>query len=401
MAKNPNKEQMSASDHNLILLETDKLEQHLDASIKMGTNVGIFGRRGSGKTEIAKQRIKENKCKELYLNLSMLERVDFSGYPRIFSAKESDFVSFILPEFFKDLVSEDPNAPDVVALLDEVDKAPHDLNAPLLEFTQFKSINGRKLPKLRAVIMTGNLIAEGGQRPSLPLLDRTEKYIINPSVEKWLNWAGKTNSIHPSIVAYIADNNNSLYGALNTEDNYADPSPRGWFNASKILKEGEELNLPTDILLKKVSGCVGKQIGMQYEMYYNYYQKLLPLVDKIFTKTKAKKEFQDMMKQYNSLNPSEKFVALMITCSRFSNNLDKLVSVNKTAAQLQKEGKTPDYILSVGEFISQDSVQIENVLVAIRSQITADRFQHHSLDEFPVWDKTLDKIHVSLNGSST
>jgi len=392
------KQDMVASDHNMITVETDKLEKHLSATIEMGGNVGVFGRRGSGKTEIARQRIALGNYKEVYLNLSMLERVDLGGYPNLFSGKDNNFVNFILPDFYKPLVDETSGAPEVVALLDEVDKAPFDLNAPLLEFTQFRSINGRKLPKLKAVIMTGNLIAEGGARPSLPLLDRAEKYLIQPSVDKWLAWAGKTNTIHPSITAFLSDNNTELFGAVNAEDNYADPSPRGWANASKLLFKGEELGLNDDIMIDKVSGCVGKQTGMKYKMYYQHYRKLLPLVDKIFNKTKNKKEFDSIIKSYSQLNPSEKFVALMIMCSRFSNNLDKLESEGKFAVQLLNSDKVPEYITTVGEFMVHDSVQIENVLISIRTQLTADRLSKHSLDDFPVWDKILDKIDVSLNG---
>src|SRR5208282_4961589 len=118
-------------------------------------------RRGSGKTIIGKTSIKESGCKEIYMNLSTMERPDMGGYPNFFAAKQDrHFVDFLLPYWYQDLIEGDTPC---VALLDEVDKAEAALWAPLLEFTQFHTINGNKLPNLRAVIMTGNLQSEGGQ----------------------------------------------------------------------------------------------------------------------------------------------------------------------------------------------------------------------------------------------
>ena len=160
---------MVTSDFNMQKLKTKELSEHIEASIKMGGNLAVFGRRGSGKTAIAKQEIKRAGLHEVYINLSVLERVDMGGYPNIMaSSQQKKFVDFLLPQFYQPMMD---GKKGVVALLDEVDKADPSLWAPLLEFTQFRSINHQTLPHLQAVIMTGNLISEGGSRPSLPLLD--------------------------------------------------------------------------------------------------------------------------------------------------------------------------------------------------------------------------------------
>ena len=373
MAKNDN-QKMTTSDFNLEKLSTSDLSAHIAGTIGIGGNIAIFGRRGTGKTEISKYEIKKADAHEVYLNLSVLERVDMGGYPNIMAAQQKKkFVDFLLPQFYEKML--DGNQP-VVALLDEVDKAEPSLWAPLLEFTQFHSINGRKLENLKAVIMTGNLISEGGARPSLPLLDRSEKYLVEADATSWLNWAGKQGGIHPSITSYIHDNSLDLFGSVDPGDCYADPSPRGWARASDILHRGEKLHWSTELLNKKVSGCIGKSAGIKYRCYYEHYQQLLPMVEDIFKGI-------DVLNRYKTLEPTKQLVACMITCSRFASQLDRLATAGK-------QNEQPDSTPFVGRFLS--SVGSENSLVSVRSQIQLDRIIPFNLDEHPDWSKFISKI---------
>lgn len=366
---------MASSDFNLEKLNTKDLSEHIAASIQVGGNIAIFGRRGTGKTEISKQEIKKADYHEVYINLSVLERVDLGGYPNIMAVQQQKkFVDFLLPQFYEPMFE---NKRGVVALLDEVDKADPSLWAPLLEFTQFKSINGRPIPMLKAVIMTGNLISEGGARPSLPLLDRAEKYLVEADASSWLEWAGRSGHIHPSITAYITDHPKDLFGAVDPEDRYADPSPRGWARASEILYKGEDRNWNTDLLNKKVCGCVGKDAGIKYSNYYEHYQQLLPMIEEVY-------QGKDVSSRYNVLEPTKKLVACMITCARLANQLDG-----------SKPEEPPVSIKHVGKFLQKASY--ENVLVSVRSQITIDRLVKFNLDEHPDWEQVLNKINKSVD----
>jgi len=367
---------MTTSDFNLEKLNTKDLSEHVGASIQVGGNIAIFGRRGTGKTEISKQEIKKAGMKEVYINLSVMERVDLGGYPDIMaSARQKQFVDFLLPQFYEPMIE---GKKGVVALLDEVDKADPSLWAPLLEFTQFRSINGRKLDNLQAIVMTGNLISEGGARPSLPLLDRAEKYLVEADASSWLEWAGKSGHIHPSITAYITDHPKDLFGAVDPEDRYADPSPRGWFRASEILYKGEARGWNSTVLNKKVCGCVGKDAGIKYSNYYEHYQQLLPMVEDIY-------HGKDVSGKYNTLEPTKKLVACMITCARLATQLDQ-----------STPDEPPPSIKHVGKFLQK--VTYENVLVAVRSQIQIDRMVKFSLDEHPDWSLVLAKINKQVDG---
>jgi hypothetical protein len=368
-------QQAAMSDFNLEKLSTKDLSEHVSASIALGGNIAIFGRRGTGKTEISKQEIKKSDMTEIYINLSVMERVDLGGYPNIMAgAQQKKFVDFLLPQFYEAMLDGNKK---VVALLDEVDKADPSLWAPLLEFTQFRSINGRKLTNLQAVIMTGNLISEGGARPSLPLLDRAEKYLIEADATSWLEWAGKSGHIHPSITAYITDHPKDLFGAIDPEDRYADPSPRGWARASELLYKGEEKGWSPSLLNKKVCGCVGKDAGIKYSNYYEHYQQLLPMIEQIY-------QGKDVSSTYNTLEPTKRLVACMITCARLATQLDQ-----------SSETEPPPSVKHVGKFLQK--VSYENVLVAVRSQIQIERFVRFNLDEHPDWEQVLNKINKQVD----
>lgn len=370
-----------SSDFNLKKLSPAELRENLLCTIQGKGNAAIFGRRGTGKTMIAKQVIAEAEVEEVYLNLSVLERVDLGGYPDMMSARAPSkddrprFLEFILPSFYKKLCEGDK---PVCLLLDEVDKADPSLWAPLLEITQFRTCNGRPLPNLMSCVMTGNLTAEGGQRPSLPLLDRAEKYLIESDHRQWLEWAGKTREIHPAVTAYINDHPDHLYGEVDEGDAYASSSPRGWHNASKLLKCGEENNWPVSVLVTKVSGCIGKQIGMQFQHYYDHYQVLLPVVEKIFKGTVVAKEFERMER-------TKQIVCAMIACARLAAKIDE-----------SPEGKYPPESGTIAKFLL--GIESEISLIAARSQINLDRLIMHGLDEEPNWSKLLDRINDRIAG---
>jgi len=372
---------MATSDFNLEKLTTKDLAEHIGSTIAIGGNIAIFGRRGTGKTEISKQEIKKGEFHEVYINLSVMERVDLGGYPDIMGRAESaeekrrKFVEFLLPKFYEPMIE---GKKGVVVLLDEVDKADPSLWAPLLELTQFRSINGRKLTNLHANIMTGNLISEGGSRPSLPLLDRAEKYLVEADASSWLEWAGKAGHIHPSITAYITDHPKDLFGAVDPEDRYADPSPRGWARASDILYRGESKGWSSVLLNKKVCGCVGKDAGIKYSNYYEHYQQLLPLIEDVYNG-------KDVTTRYNVLEPTKKLVACMITCARLATQLDQGDPQNP-----------PEAIKHVGKFLQK--VAYEHVLVAVRSQVQIERIVSYNLDEHPEWQEVLAKINKSVSG---
>lgn len=375
------KEKYVASDYNLKTVTPTELSKHLSLSVALAQNVAVFGLRGSGKTEIAKQVIEEAGCRMVYLNLSVLERVDLNGYPNMFGRDPNDkFVSYALPEFYRHMCETpgDSTKP-VVLLLDEVDKVDVSVQAPLLELTQFHTINGVPLPNLKAVIMTGNLMSEGSQRPSMPLLDRAEAYIVRPDMNSFMEWGSTKGKMHPSIMAFLKENPKNLFGEAAEDDRYKDCSPRSWARASDILNKGESQKCDTSFLKDKVSGCVGKMVGKKFEMYFDYYADLVPFADRIES---GQEPIERIAKEYQNLmdkGRGKQIVLCMMIGTRLANIIDAQTKPKNPSKVSPYAADVEAKIASMSAFLNQ--IEPEDLVITFRSQVGFDRIMKHGLDK--------------------
>lgn len=362
---------LTASDYNLQSLDQRQLLAHIKASIQAHSNLFVVGRRGVGKSQMVKQAIKELNHTLVFLNLSMYDRPDVGGYPNIFNSPD-EFVHVLLPNKFKPLVN--GNEPCVL-LCDELDKASEELNAPLLEVIEDKCLNGTPLPNLVSVISTGNLPSEGGKRPITPLLDRTEKYLLDPTVEAWQEWAGTAN-IHPSVLSFIHDKPNRLIGAIDHPTYYASESPRAWHKVSNIAHFAEDNDWDVELVNEKASGFVGKQAGLDFQLYFTQYKRLLPIVDGVFGD-------RDYKKAFDGLYPNEKLYVAMIVSSRFAVHMDAHKPSENSSVMKQ-------VLKATGTFYDRlYKAHPEYVLLCMSNQITNKRWLAWKLDEIPEWKGVL------------
>src|SRR5689334_5299504 len=187
---------------NVLNLQEIDQEQTLNLCkfyIRANKNVFLFGRRGTGKTEIAIQAIQECGYKVNPLNLTVLDRTDFLGLPSVFGG--GDVVQYKAPAFLPTLPAD--TKPDTVLLLDEIDKCHSDLTSPLLEILKSRQLNGRSL-NIAACIMTGNLPNEHvfSNQLSTAILDRGAKYVLSFDLVKWLEWA-RSHQVHDLIIGFL------------------------------------------------------------------------------------------------------------------------------------------------------------------------------------------------------
>jgi len=366
--------QLTASDFNLESLTTKELEQHIDASIALGSNLCIIGRRGGGKTAISRQRTHLANKFLCDMNLSCFERPDMAGFPRL-SNLADEFIQYILPMKFKELLTGDRRC---VLLLDEVDKAERELFAPLLTIVQERSLNGRLFPNLDCVIMTGNLPSEGGSRPIAPLLDRTEKYLLEATADVWLEWAARPGSnIHPSIIKIIHDHPGLLYDSTDHQHYYGSASPRSWTNGSTMLHFAEANGWDKKLITQKIAGFVGKLAGKEFELYFSTYQSITPIVDAIFNDQPYKDAFL-------ALSPTDRLYAGIIASSRLTSVLDANGDVLKTRESAPIENGRPKFI-PVDECIREDNPKNNAVRNALR---TVGGFFKLLFDEHPEYVMT-------------
>jgi hypothetical protein len=291
---------------NALNLQEIDQEQALHLSkffIRSQQNLFLFGRRGVGKTHIALQAAEECGFKVNYINLSVIERPDLAGYPNMNAP--GDVITFKAPSFLPRLL--ESAKPDSIILFDEVDKAPPEVTAPLLEILQFKAINGIPI-NVAGCILTGNLISEGAysNQISSALLDRGAKYILSFNFEKWVDWA-KAHQVHDLILGFLRSNPEFSCGKI--EDScYASPSPRGWTLASDALTRARDLKIvDIETVTQIISGFVGGEAGLRFKIWYEHYRKFEPFIHSLI-------EGGSMTLDFHTLSPTEKVVFVVSAC---------------------------------------------------------------------------------------
>lgn len=327
--------------------------------IRSHQNLFLFGRRGVGKTHIIIQAAQECNYKVNYINLSVIERPDLAGYPDINSL--GDVINFKSPAFLPKLLE---NAkPDSIILFDEVDKAPPEVTAPLLEILQFGRINGNKI-NVASCILTGNLINEGSysNQISNALLDRGAKYILSFNFEKWVDWA-KSNDVHDLILGFLRSNPEFACGKI--EDScYASPSPRGWTLASEALVKAKKFKIvDIDTVTQIISGFVGNEAGIKFKIWYEYYRKFEPFVHSLIESGAMTFNFQD-------LAPTEKAVFVVSAC---------YFAKQKVFLESSKSKNRLVYLENLCDFLNKYNVEHDMQVMGLYNSFDFDMITKHKL----------------------
>jgi len=126
---------------NDLVMIKNKLNQYF----KLGKNVLLEGKHGTGKTSLVTEVFDKN-CKNwLYFSGSTLDPwVDFIGVPKEIKRGNDYVLSFVLPEKMSDDSVE-------AIFIDEYNRSHKKVRNGTMELIQFKSINGRKFPNLKVV----------------------------------------------------------------------------------------------------------------------------------------------------------------------------------------------------------------------------------------------------------
>ena len=246
-----------------------KLLQH---TITSGGNLLALGMAGTGKTEGAKSVTADLGYDFVYLNLSVLEAPDLLGLPMIDTDKT---VTYAAPRCVP------RSGKKRVFLIDEVDKSKPELQAPLLELVQFRTINGEDVA-MQAAVLTGNLPDEGAhsQLISTALTNRCLVYKLQHEFEPWRVWA-LSASLNPLVVGFLIKNPQFLSVPANPDDPtaYCRPSPRSWAAAARELDAAKHSE--SDMLTDLVAGRVGEDAAVKFKVWLDHYRVIEPIVDKV------------------------------------------------------------------------------------------------------------------------
>lgn len=347
---------------NALNLQEIDQEQALNLAkffIRSGQNLFFFGRRGVGKTHIAMKAAEACKYKINYINLSVIERPDLAGYPNIHVP--GDVITFKSPAFLPALVEK--AKPDSIILFDEVDKAPPEVTAPLLEILQFRRINDKPI-NVAACILTGNLFNEGAYSNliSTALLDRGAKYILSFNFDKWIDWA-REHGVHDLILEFLYSNPDLACGKIE-ETSYASPSPRSWTLASDTLIKAKNLKIiDAETITQIISGFVGSEVGFKFKIWYEHYRKFEPSILNLL-------ETGSMSLNFNELVPTEQVVFVVSACHHAKH---KLLSENP------KIKNKLTYLEHLCNFLQQNKVSYEIQTIGLNNAFDLELITKYKL----------------------
>lgn len=334
-----------------------------------GRNLIVFGPAGSGKTEIALNTIHETKIpnssltyNHVYLNLSVCTPPELVGLPQI----EDGVSSYALPRY---MPTEKTTENKVVMLVDELDKADTDLQNPMLETFQFRSINGTKL-MVQSVIATANLPDEGAfSKPlSSALANRCQMVRLEVNSEKWVDWAGSVGT-NPLISAYILKNGSALSKRTFKEDAtaYCQASPRSWTMAAKALDSVGRITTDNmEYAILQVASYVGDQNATSFAVYIEYAIKFEPLVDEIVNKGVA--------------TPPKQADEMFVVSTMALNRLTSWMTNNRSSHDKKEtREKAAEMFKRVYGWLNKEKIPREIILGAVRSNVQVKDYSDFDL----------------------
>lgn len=221
------------------------------------------------------------------------------------------------------LEEEVSNDKPIVFLFDEVDKASHEVLQTLLEFLQFRSVNGRPM-NIKACILTGNLPDEfaNSAQISHAITKRCLTFKLQLEFNQWREWAFN-NNVHPQIIGFLTAHPEYLHKGPPDNDPtaYALPAPRTWSNASEGLhlldsdskfSKMRQSDLET-LRIKVLAGNVGDSAAIAFNNWLKFYHKMDPVVFELLENG----TFPDVKK----LDVQEVFICALSACSKVYMNL--------------------------------------------------------------------------------
>jgi hypothetical protein len=266
---------------NLHTLDQTSTKRFFKFTIQTGGNQMVFGPSGCGKTEIAIQAAQEMEYDFVYLNLSVLEAPDLLGLPSI---DEKELVTrYALPAAFPRPLSDPPkNHKGKILIVDEIDKAKPELQSPMLELFQYRSINGTPLD-FHAVLATGNRPDEGAF--SLPvskaLTNRCKVYQMKPQFDPWNDWAAGVG-LNGLVIGFLHRNRDYFYKPDTSGDQtaYCSCSARSWANSARDLDFAQESG-ENDYTFQQnlVAGYVGVEAATKFQIWLEHYKEIYPMID--------------------------------------------------------------------------------------------------------------------------
>lgn len=270
-----------------------ELPQLIASAAKSGWSLMIHGSPGLGKSAathraaqvmaygknvvmLGESRIPSEEYGLFDVRLSQCDPVDVGGLP--YADKELGIQRRLVADWFPSTDRHD--IPDQgMLLLEEVVSAPPAVQAAAYQLTLDRRIGDKKMKDGWCVVLTGNLMTDGGvvHKMPTPLANRLIHVYVVSDVDSWTDWA-LDNDILPELVAFIRFrpellNTFNKHVSEKSKD-HAFATERQWEAVNDLLKA--EAN-PHPAL---IAGCVGNGAAIEFRAFRDVWASM-PSIDGI------------------------------------------------------------------------------------------------------------------------
>ena len=256
-------------------------------------NIMLVGKHGIGKSRILEDFFANRNEKVVTLFLGqMSDPGDLIGLPHL--DEKTGRTEFMLPYWFP------TDGQPVVLFLDELNRARPEVLQTIMDLTLNRKLAGKSLPQGSRIISAVN----GGSEYQLTDLDpalvsRFNIYEFAPSLEDWINWAGK-EGLDSRIISFIKENPEMLDGEENydSENLERNPDRRSWERASKVMEKFSRLG---ELEQSMLSGIIGDRAAASFFDFVNNHK--VPSVQDLFSVNDVASFVRDLsFTEYTQLN---------------------------------------------------------------------------------------------------
>jgi hypothetical protein len=236
--------------------------------VRAGVPVMIHGRRGTGKSDLARSIARELfDGRMIDFRASTVEPTDIGGLPAIDLAagKARYLPSELLPDAARDGL-------DGLLLCDELNRAPRMTQNALLGLILDGYVGAYRKPAGWAIMAAGNLASEKAfLEPMDPALKaRLAHFYVQADLLEVLEY-GEKAGWSPAVLAFLRHAPECLYSDAD-KDEHADANPRSWDQLSRILKTA-----PRDRWNGHAAGKIGRKVAERFAGFMAIWGALPPL----------------------------------------------------------------------------------------------------------------------------
>lgn len=313
-------------------------------------NLCLEGHQGIGKTQVLKQVAEECGWNYVAIYCAQTSTEDLLGMPKQIDLGNNEYeTTYAKPVLF-------PKKENTIFVLEEINRAPLEVQQAVLQLLTDKKIGNHILPKNTLIcccINPTNSIYQTQELDSV-FLNRMVKLNVETSTREFIEYA-KTKNAHPDIIRFINSLNSEetfiYFTRVPDEQSIGEPlpSPRAWMLANSILQLERTISEPE--LYSMMSGALGKTCAL----------KFLGTKDKLDTLIDVKSVLNDFHRIKNLDNVKEPVLYKLVK------DLSEVLISNASLAELVTQ--YPYAVENVGLFIEHLCKERKALVTVLFSRI--------------------------------